>query len=139
MLRMIAESSHLQIIPPEGYDKRISFHDPRIEQEASRMRRIGIRYVPSANGTRSTRALSGNIGSYAADSMVSRCGPPTPPPARAADSDTGHRYCSPRRASVRQGGFPTIGTVSEGAVFRPEPHGGKDLGGAVITMATKRA
>src|ERR1035437_1526382 len=89
MLRMIAESSHLQIIPPEGYDKRISFHDPRIEQEASRMRRIGIRYVPSANGTRSTRALSGNIGSYAADSMVSRCGPPTPPPARAADSDTG--------------------------------------------------
>jgi hypothetical protein len=60
---MIAESSHLQIIPLEGYDKRISFHDPRIEQEASRMRRIGIRYVPSANGTRSTRALSGNIGS----------------------------------------------------------------------------
>jgi len=88
MLRMIAETSHLQIIPPEGYDKRISFHDPRIEQEASRMRRIGIRYVPSANGTRSTRALSGNIGSYAADSMVSRCGPPTPPSARAADSDT---------------------------------------------------
>jgi hypothetical protein len=64
MLRMIAESSHLLIIPPEGYDKRISFHDPRIEQEASRMRRIGIRYVPSANGTRSTRALSGNIGSF---------------------------------------------------------------------------
>jgi hypothetical protein len=32
--------------------------------------------------------LSGNIGSYAADSMVRRCGPPTPPPARAADSDT---------------------------------------------------
>src|ERR1017187_328852 len=63
MHRMIAESSHLQIIPLEGYDKRISFHDPRIEQEASRMRRIGIRYVPSANGTRSTRALSGNIGS----------------------------------------------------------------------------
>src|SRR5450759_3159145 len=88
MLRMIAETSHLQIIPPEGYDKRISFHDPRIEQEASRMRRIGIRYVPSANGTRSTQALSGNIGSYAADSMVRRCGPPTPPPARAADSDT---------------------------------------------------
>jgi hypothetical protein len=32
--------------------------------------------------------LSGNIGSYAADSMVRRCGAPTPPPARAADSDT---------------------------------------------------
>src|ERR1039458_3403791 len=36
----------------------------------------------------SSGAISGNIGSYAADSMVSRCGPPTPPPARAADSDT---------------------------------------------------
>src|ERR1035437_10092510 len=33
-------------------------------------------------------AISGNIGSYAADSMVNRCGPPPPPPARAADSDT---------------------------------------------------
>ena len=40
-------------------------------------------------GAPPAEAISGNIGSYAADSMVRRCGPPTPPPARAADSDTG--------------------------------------------------
>ena len=36
----------------------------------------------------SSGAIPGNIG-YAADSMVRKCGPPNPPSARAADSDTG--------------------------------------------------
>jgi hypothetical protein len=39
-----------------------------------------------------------------------------------------------RRSNLQKTGFPTIGTVSEGAVFRPEPHGGKNLGRAVIIV-----
>src|ERR1035438_3793341 len=110
IMRVMWGADHLKLrfdLPEckEALDAQASFLD----------RHLGLTSVGRECGSmlHARFPISGNIGSYAADSMVRRCGPPTPPPARAADSDTGHRYCSPRRAIVRQEGFTASGPASE--------------------------
>src|ERR1035437_6380263 len=75
----------------------------------------------------SSGAISGNIGSYAADSMVRRRGPPTPPPARAADSDT-----------LDPGTVRASGPVYDKPVYHPRSRWQPSLASVGRRLATRR-